>query len=485
MKRITIILILFIAAQISFAGNKSAGNIDVQNLHASLYNKDMHVISNFVLDNLNLGSNRIVVLTPILEDKSGNIATFRPVMFTGRNMHYVYLRQGNEKYPDAIEVQRLNGKPQSFDYDESVAYAEWMSKEDAMLRVSVDTCGCGNLLGNDAGTPMAINELRPEINIPKSLKCPFVMPKAAETPEMFVEGAAYVTYELDSITLKPHMFNNPQELSKIYRDIEKVTRDTLLTITKVAIHGFASPEGRYAHNTYLARERAKTLLDWVRKECMIKNVKVGEFTSDFTSENWEGFIDSLNNHPELANRDAILALAQSEMEPDLRDATIKRKYPQQYRYILKNWYPYLRHADYKVGFRLGQVSLEQIKELVKTRPQVLSLNQLFLAAQSYEVGSKDFQLVFDVASRMYPEDETVNVNAACAYLMEGDAKNAARYLNKAGNSPQAVNARGALALLEERYADALSLFQQAKDAGLAEADENIELVKKVQEYNKK
>ena len=479
MKRITLLYLLLIVAQLSFAGNKSGGDVNVQNLKAACLNKNMHVMADFVLDDLKLSANRMLVLTPVIEDKAGHIAVFRPLMLTGRSQHYVFLRQGSQNYPDAMEARRLNGTAQTVSYDEHVAYEQWMANQDATLRVSVDTCGCGNLLGKDAGQPVAINELKEEIDVLKAMKCPFVMPQAAETPEFFVEGAAYVTYELDSISLKPLKFNNPRELAKIYSDIEKVTRDSLLTITKVSIHGFASPEGRFDHNTYLARERAKTLLEWVKNECADKKVKVGEFASDFTPENWEGFIDSLNNHPELAHRDEILAIAKSDMEPDQRDAAIKKKYPQQYRYALKNWYPYLRHADYKVGFRLGQVGLEQVKELVKTRPQVLSLNQLFQAAQSYEVGSADFRQVFDVAVRMYPEDETVNVNAACAALMSGDKAGAARFLKKAGNTPQAINARGALALLEERYDDAEALFRQAKAAGLAEADANIELLNKV------
>lgn len=479
MKRITLLYLLLIVAQLSFAGNKSGGEVDVQNLKAAKFNKDMRVTADFVLDDLTLSANRMLVLTPIIEDKAGHMAIFRPLMLTGRSQHYVFLRQGSKNYPDAVEARRLNGTSQTVPYDEALAYEQWMASQDATLRVSVDTCGCGNLLGQEAGEPVAVNELKEEIDVLKAMKCPFIMPQAAETPEFFVEGAAYVTYELDSITLKPHMFNNPRELAKIYNDIEKVTRDSLLTITKVSIHGFASPEGRYDHNTYLARERAKTLLEWVKAECADKKVKVGEYASDFTSENWEGFIDSLNNHPEMAHRDEILALAKNDMEPDLRDATIKKKYPQQYRYILKTWYPYLRHADYKVGFRLGQVSLEQVKELVKTRPQVLSLNQLFMAAQSYEVGSEDFRQVFDVAVRMYPDDETVNANAACAALMSGDKAGAANFLKKAGNTPQALNARGALAILEDRYDDAESLFRQAKAAGLAEADANIELLNKI------
>ncbi|MDO5447345.1 MAG: DUF3868 domain-containing protein [Prevotellaceae bacterium] len=482
MKRLYTLYILFILSIAAFANSRSAGDVNVRDLHAARFENTMHVTGDIVLDSLTLTSNRIVVLTPILEDKEGHSAVFRSVMLTGRNQHYVYLRQGNENYPNAIEQRRLNGQAQSIAYDEKTQYESWMTAGNTSLRIAVDTCGCGKLIGsNDVVLPVG-GQTQPQpqpqfkgLNL-GDLACPFVMPNVDAAPEQFVEGAAYVTYELDSITLKPHKFNNPRELMKIYSDIDKVKRDTLVSITQVSIHGFASPEGRYDHNTYLARERAKTLLNWVKKECADNNVKVEQFNSDFTSENWEGLIDSLNHHPEMQNCEAILELAKSDMEPDLRNETIKKKYPKQYTYILKNWYPYLRHADYKVGFRLGQVSVEQIKELIKTRPQVLSLSQFMQAAQTYEPGSAEFNQVFDVAVRMYPDDPTANVNAAYAALMSGNTEGAAKFLQKAGESPEALNARGVLALQEKRYEAAEAFFKEAQAAGLDAATKNLQLL---------
>lgn len=468
MKRTVLIYVFLTLCTAMYAARQADGNVDVRNLRISHMDGDMQVRADFVLDSLTMRNNRVLVLTPVIEDKQGNTAVFRPVMITGRSQHFVYLREGSANYPDAIETRRMNGEAQTLAYKESMPYEKWMSGTDATVRINIDTCGCGNLLGSSVGSPVVFN---------KMAKCLFVMPQVEESPEIFIEGAAYVTYELDSITLKPFMFDNPRELNKIYSDIEKVVQDSLLTVTKVSIHGFASPEGRYDHNEYLARERAKTLLQWVQNECARKNVEVGEFSSDYTPENWSGLIDSLMNHPEFSHRDEILTLARNnDMEPDQRDNAIKKAYPQEYRYMLKNWYPYLRHADYKIGFRLGQVSLEQIRELVNTRPQILSLKQMLMAAQSYELGSEEFSHVFEVAVRMYPEDGTVNLNAACAALMSGNTAAAAEFLRKSGNAPQAINARGVLALLEGRVDDARAFFRSAADAGLAEAEDNLKLL---------
>ncbi len=471
MRRAVVVSVMLLNVIAAFAVTQPEGSVDIQNLKFFFYDDEITVKADFVLDDLYLRNNRMLVMTPVIEDKEGNVAVFRSLMLTGRNQHFVNLRQnGNPNYPDAIEVRRMNGEEQTVAYRQTLPYADWMSSKNAVIRVNVDTCGCGDLLGNSIGAPVAINSVR-------IIKCPFVMPQVDVSPERFVSGAAFVTYELDSITLKPALFSNPIELAKISNDIDKVVQDPLLTVTEISIHGFASPEGTYEHNTYLARERAKTLLEWVRSECARKQVNVTSFKYDYTPENWEGLIDSLLNHPELQHRDEILALARNNsIRPDARNDAIRDRYPVQYDYILRNWYKYLRHADYKIGFRLGEVSIEEIRNLVKTRPQVLSLNQFLLAAKSYEPGSEDFNSVFDVAVRMYPDDELVNANAACAALISGDTSLAAIHLEKAGNSPEAVNAKGVVALIEGRYDEARSYFTSALNAGLASAADNLELL---------
>lgn len=75
---------------------------------------------------------------------------------------------------------------------------------------------------------------------------------------------------------------------------------------------------------------------------------------------------------------------------------------------------------------------------------------------------------------MYPDDPTANLNAACTRLNVGDADGAKRYLDKAGDSPQAVNARAAYAQLKGDQAEAERLYRQAAEEGVAEAAANLD-----------
>ena len=79
--------------------------------------------------------------------------------------------------------------------------------------------------------------------------------------------------------------------------------------------------------------------------------------------------------------------------------------------------------------------------MIKTRPQLLSQNEMFMVAQTYEPGSKEVTEVMEIAVRMFPDDPTANLNAACTRLNVGDAEGAKPYLDKAGNSLEAEAAR--------------------------------------------
>ncbi len=59
---------------------------------------------------------------------------------------------------------------------------------------------------------------------------------------------------------------------------------------------------------------------------------------------------------------------------------------------LRDVYPALRHSDYTVDFDIRRFTdIEEIKRLVETAPQKLSLNEFYLAAQTYTPGSEPLQ----------------------------------------------------------------------------------------------
>lgn len=267
----------------------------------------------------------------------------------------------------------------------------------------------------------------------------------AEAPKIrHLDKRAYIDFPVNRIELRADYRRNPEQLDSIITTVKALKADKNLQVMGINIHGFASPEGSYKHNEYLAKNRAITLTEYVRK---MVDLPDSIFTVSSTAEDWEGLCEYIKES-NLEKKEQLLAIAQdTKLDPDARDAKLKQQYPAQYRNLLTTCYPALRHSDYHITYKVKPFDVEKAKAIMKTKPQLLSLNELFMVAQTYEVGSKDFNEVMELAVRMYPTDETANLNAAIIRLNNGDADAAKPYLDRAGNSTEADAARKAYEMM--------------------------------------
>lgn len=255
-----------------------------------------------------------------------------------------------------------------------------------------------------------------------------------------LDKRAYIDFPVNRIELRADYRRNPAQLDSIITTIKALKADKNLQVMTINIHGFASPEGSYKHNDYLAKNRARTLTEYVHKMVELPD---SIFTVSSTAEDWDGLCEYIKQS-DLEKKEQLMAIAKDEsLTPDARDAKLKKQYPAQYRSLLTNCYPALRHSDYHITYKIKPFDVEEAKEIMKTKPQQLSLNELFMVAQTYEVGSKEFNEVMELAVRMYPTDETANLNAAIIRLNNGDADAAKPYLDRAGDSEEADAARKA------------------------------------------
>lgn len=250
-----------------------------------------------------------------------------------------------------------------------------------------------------------------------------------------------------------------------------ISNDPDYRITSITLKGFASPEGPYAENEYLAKERTFAIRNYI-----------GEFY-DFSpsimhvsweAEDWQGLADWLRKSS-IQNRDALLWIATTSKydgDPDRREWILKTSYPEQYRWLLANVYPALRHTDYTIEYSIRTfTAAEEILAAWRDDPRKMSLNELYALAVSYPVGSREAIEVFETAAALYPHSDVANLNAGVAALQNEELQRAERYLKKAGDSPEALYAKGILAAKMENFGEALILFRSAAAAGLAEADD--------------
>lgn len=405
------------------------GRITVKNIHTMKKDGLMHVSMDLVLDSLHVAPDKRVVLVPKLRARSGNVS-LNPIVINGRRQQIMYDRRDHRSYTSSkpVVARRDNGTPQTISYSSIANYDDWMNS--AMLEFQEDMCGCGDLENADTEAVARVG----------MRQCRYLAPKATGLKTWQLHGRAYIDFPVDRTELHPDYRNNPRELQKIVDTISIVRRDTLMTVTGIDIHGYASPESPYQHNAWLASERAKTLKNYVRQLVHIDDTL---FTVHSTAEDWDGLRRYIRES-NLDHRDSILAIACNEsIDPDRREQLIKTLYPDQYSVMLATWYPALRHSDYTITCRVRPFTLDEAKRLIKTRPQLLSLGEMYRVAQSLEPGSEGFNEVMLTAVRIYPDDPVANLNVAVSLLNSGNIEAAKPYLDKAGYSKEAQEARQA------------------------------------------
>ena len=284
-----------------------------------------------------------------------------------------------------------------------------------------------------------------------------------------ISGQAFIDFIVNRTEIDPNYRNNQVELGKILATIDPLANDADITVKEVFIKGFASPEASYQRNPQLAKGRTESLRQYVNSLYNFGNV----ITTDYEAEDWAGlraYVEKSN----LKNRDAILKIIDGNRKPDNKEWMIKRTYKEDYKILYNECYPSLRHSDYRIEYTIRSYSdPEEIKKIMFERPQNLSLQEFFLAAQTMEPGSDEFNEAFEIAVRMYPEDETANLNAANIAMTKGDLKAAERYLAKAGETKEAVYSRAAFAFLNRDYDKAEALAQQSIEMGMTTEPESL------------
>lgn len=428
-------------------------------------------------ENLKLTSNHVATLTPFLEE-NGKKKILPSIVVYGRKRDIVNQRNNVKPENTYTVIRRERNEEQKVNYLVQMPFEAWMRTAD--MKLNVDVCGCCDLLEETSG------ELITQLNISPLKILPtiaYITPQAEGVKHRAVEGSAYLDFPVNKYIIYPEYRRNTVELAKIRATIDTVRNDNTTTLTGIKIHGYASPEGSYANNTRLAKNRTQALVDYVTS---YYNFDKNLITSDSTPEDWEGFRKFVAASS-MDKKDEILRLMDDEsINIDKKERDIAKLVgPQGYQFILNECYPALRHSDYTVNYTVRGFNLEESKEIINRRPQLLSLQEIYLVAQSYEPGSEEFNHSFRVAATMFPDDPIANLNAGAMEIQKGgDMTTAKKHLAKADQkAPETLNNLGVIAMLEGDLDVAEKYFNAAKAAGLStQADANLKELKKKRYY---
>ena len=301
------------------------------------------------------------------------------------------------------------------------------------------------------------------------LRTGFIVPEAEAVKARSESGSAYLDFVVARSEIITGFRNNASELQKIYSTIEQVRNNPDVTITGLSIVGHASPEGSYASNMALSERRAQALKNHI---CSIFDLNEGFFSAWSEGEDWAR-LDSLVAASSMFEKYNALEIIRGKDDYDVRENRLKALADGSvYRQILAEYYPQLRRSDYRISYTVAPFTVEKGKEVFRTRPGDLSLNEMFLIAETYEPGSDAFNEVFETAARIFPDSDVANLNAAASALGRRDTAAAASYLDRMKERGAAYwNNQGILAWQQGDKQKAAECFVQGGDPGVANAAE--------------
>ena len=480
------LFICFACHPTAMAQTVATENVDI------IFNGDYLTVSaDIVLDSLNLRSNEQIFITPVVAPADNSTTLQLPsILVNGRNMHISYERGVLRNFA-AIkahnveqELQRHNGTRQTIPYTARIALEDWMRAPGTNVAFIYDECGCGIAAGETISDPYIVFE-----NPVKEMQSIMIIPEIEEVPVQIHEGRARVQFEVDRTELhvtpytcrNGQRIDNRQQIQMIDDSVQYALSDPNVEISAIEICGYASPESPYVHNDELATGRSKALAEYLADRYNLPRQNA-HFSA--VPENWGEFREQVVGSNEITEqqRQDLLELIDSPASTpeqwDRKEWLLKTdpKYAALYKSkILPEWFPRLRATTFAIHTRLKPMSDEQLKDVIKTTPEKMSLNQMYRVARMYPEDSDEFNEVMLTALRYYPRDQIAITNAATAAINRGEYERAKEILAKAQNTPEVNNLYGIIATAEEEYDTARRYFEKA--AGNPNAERNLELLK--------
>ena len=167
------------------------------------------------------------------------------------------------------------------------------------------------------------------------------LPAGVDSASIVDRFALY--YWRDRIDLDENYLDNARQMTRIKRYLAESPH-----IDSITVYAYASPEGVYEHNVWLARKRAEAA-----KRYILEHIPAG---SDFDAsrirlcpmeENWEGLEAEIEANYHRSNREQVLAILRAPVRNDTKKWRLQQiDGGVSYKYIIRNHMPKLRLATW-------------------------------------------------------------------------------------------------------------------------------------------
>lgn len=484
MKKYIISLAFVLAAGISVFGQTSyLSEIKIVNREVvKTGDRQANVKMTVSLDDLDIKNQHSVRVVPVILSADGTQQQELPsFVINGKVRDKVQQRteafEDTNFNPDAVvKVRRKNGTAQTLDYDASVPFKRWMIGGDLRLRAYVTGCA----LCDEGDENTSTGDVFPPMN--PAYYSPFIQPKEEIVKRRSETRSARLQFRQDSHRIDPKFKNNEAELDTVRNSISLVKDNNDLTITGIYVTGYASPEGTFAYNMKLSERRAKAFTEYMKDD--LEDVDPKLYHVDWKGEDWGGLREEVVKHPGLLKIDEVLNIIDNcGDDKDACEEQLKALVPPEiYQRLLNEMYPAVRRNEYRIEYNVRHFDLAEGKQMIKTRPDLMSVSEIQQVADSYGKGSPEYVDCLVRGAKAYPNDVTAVNNAALALMEANRTGEAIRLLENAPAEGELLNMKGAAYAKAGQYDKAARAFSAAQAKGYSPAGENLSLLKQYVEY---
>ena len=285
----------------------------------------------------------------------------------------------------------------------------------------------------------------------------FVTPKADAYQDVISSTAeGQIKYLVNSADVR-----NSELKGKSVKDflaaIDQINADERTSITGTEILAYASPEGPERKNNELADKRSasanKALKEMSKKHDNLSGAEVKSL-----GEDWEGF-QQLVKESNIEDKELILRVLSMYSDPAVRENEI-RNMSQVFTALKGEVLPELRRARLIANVEYQNYTSEELLKLLNDNADVLDEEALLRTATLVKDNGQKEEIYKRAVNKF--NSERAQFNLAALYLAEGKLARAEEALGKVrSDDPDALNAKGVIALRRDDLATAANCFRRA------------------------
>ncbi|WP_329904235.1 DUF3868 domain-containing protein [Porphyromonas pogonae] len=433
---------------------------------------------------INLKSSQMVQLTPFLVSKDGVYKI--PVdsfYVAGCNRYKSVKRQVAlnqvEPYASMFAAGKVaslkeykSGKRSAVVFNRQYDYQPWM--RDAKLIVEEKVTGCANCDVEQNALNILDAHLKP---LQPSFHLVLIVPQIEKVKRRSESMEAYINYKQGRAEILKDFKNNQSELDNISAFMKKLQTDKNLKISDFMLAGYASPEGNFNSNMKLSQRRAEALASYMKRNYDLsgKNLNVKWY-----GEDWNG-LSNLVSGSNLGNKGEILAIIEKNNTDVRREAEIRKlDNGVTYNLLLNEYYPKLRRNTLTASFVVKEFTTDEALEVYRKNPVLLSQEELYRVANTFEKGSDEYIKAMRVAMELFPKDRIAKINYAISQIQLNNPTHALEVISAADqNNADVLNVKGVALAKTGKLKEAEACFIQSARMGNQEAQKNLEELKRV------